>query len=154
MANRTITKCNVCQNDLTAEGARLLAECLPKAPTLTHLDINNNFVQDEGAAHFARIIGAGLAPGLKVLSLRNNGITDAGADSLAQALESCPRGKCNLTLLVLDTNESNQLEYEALYNRISPEAAERVRAQLLQKEKKRTFQVDGATLGKLFGSAD
>ncbi len=60
-------------------GALSLSIALKDCPNLAYLDINNNFVGDKGAGHFAGEIRLGNAFGLKELSLRNNNLsTNAG----------------------------------------------------------------------------
>lgn len=142
--NRTLTKLNICQNGLTAGSALILSRNLGN---LAYLDINNNFVGDEGAGHFAEALRVGRANGLKELSLRNNGITDAGADRLASSLSEAKDHQ--LYVLVLDTNESHQQKFKPIHNHISPEAAKRVR-DLLRPRPEKTYSVDRQTMAQLF----
>ena len=105
-------------NQIGEEGARYLADslCMLNGNELVDLRLNCNNIGDDGALAFARALdpfiefststsdngrdSLGLAPCLKTLHLRNNGIGLKGGNALANHLKE----NCHVRLVALDGN--------------------------------------------------
>ncbi|XP_053547330.1 NLR family member X1 [Bombina bombina] len=77
-----ITNLRLCNNPLTPEGARLIAEALARNHSLTHLSLLHTDVRDEGAEFLAHHLGNNQH--LKELNLAYNGIHDQAALRLGE----------------------------------------------------------------------
>lgn len=71
-------------NPLGEEGAVLFREFLLRNPHVSYLDLSNTHLTDRGF----QIISQGLSPAVKVLMLRNNGLTMDSKDTLRQVARS------------------------------------------------------------------
>ncbi|CAF1163317.1 unnamed protein product [Didymodactylos carnosus] len=95
--NQTLTALDIENNNISAEGA--IAEALKTNQTLTALGINSNNISAEGAKAIAEALKTNQT--LTTLHMYNNNITDAGAKAIAEAL------KTNQTLTTLDIRSNN-----------------------------------------------
>ena len=85
-SNTTVTKLNLCDNDIDDAGAAGLADALKINTTLWVLNLSENSIGDAGAANLADALK--LNATLTALNLSENSIGDAGAANLADALKS------------------------------------------------------------------
>lgn len=76
---------DISDNPLTEEVAPALASCLAAQPGLTHLNLNDTSLTDEGVTAVCNAL-AGAAPQLEVLELALNEITAEGARAVAMAV--------------------------------------------------------------------
>ena len=91
--NSTLESLDLSQNGIGPAGTVALAENLKKnGGTLGSLALGSNQARDEGCAALAEALraGAGGEVGIYELDLSSNGIGDAGAQALADALEESP----------------------------------------------------------------
>ena len=98
--NKQCTELSVWGNDLTSQGAAILAKGLENNTTLAHLYLSNNCISDVGVRSLTQALAKCNAT-LKMLDLGNNGITDLGAQYLAEML----RTNTTLLQLVLSGNK-------------------------------------------------
>ncbi|KAL1495116.1 hypothetical protein AB1Y20_016983 [Prymnesium parvum] len=108
-----VTSLDLRENNIRDEGAAHIAEALKTTATLTSLNLGENEIGAEGAAHIAEALKTNAT--LTSLNLRGNDIGAEGAAHIAEAL------KTNATLTSLDLNE-NGIGSEALQ-----QAAARIR---------------------------
>ena len=82
--NSSLCKLNLSKNNITDDGAKLLAEAIQVNTILQELNICKNEITDEGAKMFAEAIGINTT--LQNLNMSQNKITDKGAKRLAEAI--------------------------------------------------------------------
>ena len=93
-----LTHLNLCDVLIGDEGAQALAEFLETNRTLTHVNIHHAVIFDSGATALGKALQ--LNSTLTHLSLPNNGISDVGAKALATSL------KFNSVLMFLDLSKN------------------------------------------------
>ena len=93
-----LTHVNLCDVLIGDEGAQALAEFLEKNRTLTHVNIYHAVIFDSGATALGKALQ--LNSTLTHLSLPNNGISGVGAKALATSLKS------NSALIFLDLSKN------------------------------------------------
>jgi Ran GTPase-activating protein (RanGAP) involved in mRNA processing and transport len=96
-------------NNITSQGALILAESLNNNITLESLDLRNNYISDLGVQFLSLGI---IHSKLITLNLESNGITFEGAQYLAQMLKS----NRTLTELYLSKNHLGDRGVELLTN--------------------------------------
>ncbi|CAF5181410.1 unnamed protein product, partial [Rotaria magnacalcarata] len=74
-------------NEITPQGAIMIGKSLENNITLSQLFLTDIQIGDVGAEVLARSLSNGANSSLKELSLNNNGITDDGAEQLANMLK-------------------------------------------------------------------
>lgn len=84
-AGGNLVRLDISDNPLTEEVAPALADCLAAQPNLTHLNLNDTSLTDEGVQEVCRAL-AGAAPKLEVLELALNEITPIGAKAVVMAV--------------------------------------------------------------------
>ena len=94
--NTSYLDCN--HNSITGDGARLIADVLPRNTSLKVLRLWSNQLWDVGAGHIARALCANRT--LSMLCLATNGLTDVAARDLGEMLQV----NTNLSVLYLDNN--------------------------------------------------
>ena len=82
--NSSLCKLNLSKNNITDEGAKVLAETIQVNTILQELNICKNEITDEGAKIFAEAIQINTT--LQNLNMSQNKITDEGAKRLAEAI--------------------------------------------------------------------
>ena len=93
-----LTHLNLCDVLIGDEGAQALAEFLETNRTLTHVNIHHAVIFDSGATALGKALQ--LNSTLTHLSLPNNGISDVGAKALVTSLKS------NSVLMFLDLSKN------------------------------------------------
>jgi Ran GTPase-activating protein (RanGAP) involved in mRNA processing and transport len=86
MGSKQCTMLRLSDNKITSEGVSILTEALHNNTTLEGLYIFNNRVGDKGVCSFAQVLAENNST-LTTLSLGYNGITDEGAEYLAEVLK-------------------------------------------------------------------
>jgi hypothetical protein len=94
--NTTLQKLAVGGNAITYTGVGVLLEMMEQSHNITDLDLQRNYIRDEGAIRLARSLGNNALPTLTSLSLYCCGIGEDGFIALVSALEQ------NTSLLHLD----------------------------------------------------
>ena len=98
-AATTLEKCggivqlSLRDNGIHAKCGSKIAAAALKSDSLTYLDLESNFLTDEGALQFAIVIEKNAK--LKYLNLANNGIREVGGEKIGQALM---RNNCLISL--------------------------------------------------------
>jgi Ran GTPase-activating protein (RanGAP) involved in mRNA processing and transport len=86
--NRGLVALNLSVNQITCSGLRALMDNATAAlSTVTHLNLDNNLILDEGASFLAETLGMQMLSSLKSLQLGHCGISDDGLVPLLSALE-------------------------------------------------------------------
>jgi Ran GTPase-activating protein (RanGAP) involved in mRNA processing and transport len=101
-------------NEITSEGVSIIASVLDNNKTLGVLWLPNNHVSDKGVYSLTRILSLDTSI-IRSLSLANNGITNEGAQYIAEILKK----NTSLTLLRLDNNDIGDKGMEALSNTLA-----------------------------------
>jgi Ran GTPase-activating protein (RanGAP) involved in mRNA processing and transport len=101
-------------NNITSQGALILADGLNNNMTLESLDLRNNSISDLGVQYLSLSI---IHSNLKTLNLESNGITAEGAQYLAQMLKN----NRTLTELYLSKNHLGDRGIELLANALNDE---------------------------------
>ncbi|CAF3664402.1 unnamed protein product [Rotaria sordida] len=86
LIEKECTKLDLGSNSITSKGASVLADALKYNTTLEELDFHNNRISDLGVYSLAKVLSASDSI-LKALGLGSNGITDNGAEYLAEMLK-------------------------------------------------------------------
>ena len=81
---RGIVQLSLRDNGIHAKCGSKIAAAALKSDSLTYLDLESNFLTDEGALQFAIVIERNAR--LKYLNLANNGIREVGGEKIGQAL--------------------------------------------------------------------
>ncbi|EKX54381.1 hypothetical protein GUITHDRAFT_59394, partial [Guillardia theta CCMP2712] len=92
----SVTRLNLWNNRIHAEGCRRLAGALPRLESLQSLTLRSNDIKDAGCS----LVVSSLSRGIRHLDLRENMITEEGAKAIAENLPSMRKLSC----LMLDTN--------------------------------------------------
>jgi Ran GTPase-activating protein (RanGAP) involved in mRNA processing and transport len=99
-------------NNITHQGAVILAEGLNNNHTLESLDLRNNYISDLGVQSLSLAI---IHSKLKTLNLESNGITAEGAEYLANMIKHSQ----TLTELYLSKNHLGDRGIELLANALN-----------------------------------
>ncbi|KAL9228361.1 hypothetical protein vseg_003950 [Gypsophila vaccaria] len=84
-----LLKLNLSENELKDEGAIQIGKCLEEGhPRLTELDMNTNGLRRAGARLLAQIVVN--KPDFKLLNLNGNYISDDGIDDINEIFKKCP----------------------------------------------------------------
>jgi hypothetical protein len=100
IVDKQCTQLSLWGNKITSDGASILADGLCNNTTLGELYLNNNFISDKGVYSLTKVLSSNNST-LKILDLGTNGITDVGAQYLADMLKN----NTTLTLLALTGNK-------------------------------------------------
>ena len=73
------------KNEITSEGAKLIAEAIKVNKTLQELDISHNNISDDGAAAISDALKSNNL--LQILNMSSNNINDKGAIKVAEAIQ-------------------------------------------------------------------
>jgi hypothetical protein len=98
--DRQCTQLSLWGNEITSDGASILADGLYNNTTLEQLYLSNNYISDMGVYSLTKVLSTNNST-LKILDLGTNGITDVGAQYLADMLKH----NTALTRLVLSGNK-------------------------------------------------
>ena len=83
-SNSSLTKLNLCGNQIGPAGAAALGVALGQHPALTQCDLNCNELTDAAIGPLTARLGRSTASVLAVLSLRKNGLTDEAVAVIRQ----------------------------------------------------------------------
>ncbi len=123
--NRSIIRLDLMDNDITAEGAKLLVEGLLENRLARSVDLGNNYLHDAGAEVVAKAISSEYCA-VQSWTLSHNGIEDAGATSIAKGME---KSLC-IRELFLDFNRVHRAGAEAIVKAAAKCPAELARVTL------------------------
>jgi Leucine-rich repeat (LRR) protein len=107
--NMTLQELTLGGNVITSTGVGVLVEMMEQSHNITDLDLQRNYVGDEGAIRLARSLENCALPALTSLSLSNCRIGDDGFIALVSALEQ------NTSLLQLNLRDYNNLLSERAF---------------------------------------
>ncbi|XVE73140.1 hypothetical protein DITRI_Ditri11bG0093500 [Diplodiscus trichospermus] len=84
-----LTKVNLSENELKDEGAILIGKALGEGHgQLNEVDMSTNAIRRAGARHLAQVVVN--KPGFKLLNINGNFISDEGIDEVKELFKSCP----------------------------------------------------------------
>lgn len=114
MIQKECTRLDLGYNCITSRGASMLADALKHNTTLEELDFHNNRVSDVGAHSLAKVLALNISV-VKALGLGSNGITDRGAEHLAEMLTT----NRTITWLALAGNQIGDRGVQLLANTLA-----------------------------------
>ncbi|KAH6772762.1 RAN GTPase activating protein 1 [Perilla frutescens var. hirtella] len=101
-----LAKLNLSENELKDEGAILIAKALEEGHgQLCEVDMNTNLIRRAGARCLAQAVVS--KPGLKLLNINGNYISDEGIDEVKDLFKNCPS-----VLGPLDENDPDGEDYD------------------------------------------
>eukprot|EP01126_Amoeba_proteus_P033187 TRINITY_DN3253_c0_g1_i1.p2 TRINITY_DN3253_c0_g1~~TRINITY_DN3253_c0_g1_i1.p2 ORF type:complete len:130 (-),score=29.94 TRINITY_DN3253_c0_g1_i1:205-594(-) len=107
--NHSITKLNLCENEIGEIGARTLGKMLKKNDTLLGLDLNNNPLNDQGVEPIIENLKENTR--LEILSLWNTGISEISGMVISNFLKEQEEGQMKTRIQKI--NIANNTIHEA-----------------------------------------
>ncbi|CAF2646263.1 unnamed protein product [Rotaria sp. Silwood2] len=114
LIEKECTRLDLGYNAITSIGASILADALKQNTTLEELDFHNNRVLDIGVHSLAKVLSLNTSI-VKALGLGSNGITDKGAEHLADMLKT----NRTITWLALAGNQIGDRGVQLLANTLA-----------------------------------
>lgn len=88
-AKQCLAKLSLAENELKDEGAILISKALEEGHNqLTEVDLNTNSIRRAGARFLAQTVAS--KPGFKLLNINGNFISDEGIDEVKDIFKNCP----------------------------------------------------------------
>jgi Ran GTPase-activating protein (RanGAP) involved in mRNA processing and transport len=112
--NKNCTQLSLWGNEITSVGASFLADGLQNNTILEQMYLSNNCISDMGVYSLTKILSANNST-LKLFDIGTNGITDVGAQYLAEMLKT----NTTLSLLALSGNKINDRGIQLLANALT-----------------------------------